>query len=42
MTRVLLHIRLTSIPSCLGKTDKVDEPRLPGKVYFDYVRDYAK
>jgi beta-glucanase (GH16 family) len=37
-----LHIWLTSIASYLGKTDKVDETRLPGKVLFDYVRYYAK
>lgn len=42
MMRALLHIWLTSIASYLGKTDKVDETRLPGKVHFDYVRYYAK
>ncbi len=37
-----LHIWLTSIASYLGKTDRVDESRLPGRVLFDYVRFYAK
>lgn len=37
-----LHVWLTSIASHLGKTDKVDESRLPGKVLLDYVRYYAK
>jgi beta-glucanase (GH16 family) len=37
-----LHIWLTSIASNLGKTDAVDDARLPGKVYFDYVRYYRK
>jgi len=37
-----LHIWLTSIASYLGKTDAVDETRLPGKVHFDYVRYYRK
>jgi beta-glucanase (GH16 family) len=37
-----LHIWLTSIASYLGKTDGVDESRLPGQVLFDYVRFYAK
>lgn len=42
MTRILPHIWLTSIASHLSKTDGVDETRLPGKVFFDYVRCYAK
>lgn len=37
-----LHIWLTSIASYLGKTDAVDETRLPGRVYYDYVRFYEK
>jgi beta-glucanase (GH16 family) len=37
-----LHIWLTSIASHLGKTDAVDGSRLPGRVYFDYVRFYAE
>jgi beta-glucanase (GH16 family) len=37
-----LHIWLTSIASYLGKTDKVDDSRLPGRVLFDYVRFYTK
>ncbi len=37
-----LHIWLTSIASYLGKTDKVDESRLPGTVSYDYVRFYQK
>lgn len=37
-----LHIWLTSIASYLGQTDRVDETRLPGKVFFDYVRYYDK
>jgi beta-glucanase (GH16 family) len=37
-----LHIWLTSIASHLGKTDNVDESRLPGKVLFDYVRFFAR
>lgn len=37
-----LHIWLTSIASYLGKTDAVDDSRLPGKVHFDYVRYYRK
>jgi len=37
-----LNIWLTSIASYLGKTDKVDESRLPGHVFFDYVRYYGK
>jgi beta-glucanase (GH16 family) len=36
------NIWLTSIASYLGKTDKVDDGRLPGKVWFDYVRFYEK
>ncbi|MPZ19441.1 MAG: family 16 glycosylhydrolase [Luteitalea sp.] len=37
-----LHIWLTSIASHLGNTDRVDDSRLPGHVYFDYVRFYEK
>ncbi|MCU0247255.1 MAG: glycoside hydrolase family 16 protein [Bryobacter sp.] len=37
-----LHIWLTSIASYLGKTDAVDESRLPGRVLYDYVRFYEK
>ncbi|HBY63681.1 MAG TPA: hypothetical protein DEH78_27975 [Solibacterales bacterium] len=37
-----LHIWLTSIASHLGKTDRVDDARLPGRVLFDYVRFYSK
>jgi beta-glucanase (GH16 family) len=37
-----LHIWLTSIASHLGKTDAVDDSRLPGHIYFDYVRFYEK
>ena len=37
-----LHIWLTSIASYLGQADRVDETRLPGKVFFDYVRYYDK
>jgi beta-glucanase (GH16 family) len=37
-----LQIWLTSIASHLGKTDAVDDSRLPGHVYFDYVRFYEK
>jgi beta-glucanase (GH16 family) len=37
-----LHIWLTSIASSLGKTDAVDESRLPGRVLFDYVRFYER
>ncbi|HWB96374.1 MAG TPA: family 16 glycosylhydrolase, partial [Bryobacteraceae bacterium] len=37
-----VHIWLTSIASQLGKTDAVDEARLPGRVEYDYVRFYVK
>jgi len=37
-----LHIWLTSIASQLGKTDSVDESRLPGRVEYEYVRFYQK
>lgn len=37
-----LHIWLTSIASYLGKTDAVDESRLPGRVEYEYVRFYEK
>ena len=37
-----LHIWLTSIASFLGKTDAVDETRLPGRVEYDYVRFYQE
>ncbi|MCX6628930.1 MAG: glycoside hydrolase family 16 protein [Candidatus Solibacter sp.] len=37
-----VHIWLTSIASYLGKTDAVDETRLPGRVEYDYVRFYTK
>jgi beta-glucanase (GH16 family) len=37
-----LHIWLTSIASHLGKTDAVDETKLPGRVEYDYVRFYTK
>jgi beta-glucanase (GH16 family) len=37
-----LNIWLTSIASYLGKTDAVDESRLPGRVEYDYVRFYEK
>jgi beta-glucanase (GH16 family) len=37
-----LHIWLTSIASYLGKTDAVDESRLPGRVEYDYVRFYRQ
>ncbi len=36
-----LHVWLTSIASFLGKTDAVDESKLPGRVLFDYVRYYT-
>jgi hypothetical protein len=32
------HIWLTSIASNLGKTDKVDDTKLPADALFDYVR----
>lgn len=35
------NIWLTSIASQLGKTDKVDDSRLPGEVIFEYVRFYT-
>ena len=37
-----LNIWLTSIASSLGKTDAVDESRLPGRVEYDYVRYYTR
>jgi len=37
-----LNIWLTSIASYLGKTDAVDDSRLPGRVLFDYVRFYER
>lgn len=37
-----LHIWLTSIASHLGKTDAVDDSRLPGRVHYDYVRFYER
>jgi beta-glucanase (GH16 family) len=37
-----LNIWLTSIASYLGKTDAVDEARLPGRVEYDYVRFYTR
>ncbi len=37
-----LHIWLTSIASQLGKTDAVDDTKLPGRVEYDYVRFYTK
>ena len=36
------HIWLTSIASNLGKTDKVDDTKLPAAAQFDYVRFYEK
>lgn len=36
-----LHVWLTSIASFLGKTDAVDDARLPGRAAFDYVRYYT-
>ena len=35
-----VNIWLTSVASQLGHTDAVDRSRLPGHVYYDYVRDY--
>ena len=37
-----MSIWLTTIASPLGKTDAVDESRLPVHAVFDYVRYYAK
>lgn len=37
-----LNIWLTSIASHLGRTDAVDDSRLPGRVEYDYVRFYEK
>lgn len=37
-----LNIWLTSIAANLGHTDMVDDSRLPGHVYYDYVRFYTK
>jgi beta-glucanase (GH16 family) len=37
-----VNIWLTSIASGLGKTDGVDDSRLPGHVDYDYVRFYRK
>jgi beta-glucanase (GH16 family) len=37
-----VNIWLTSIASTLGKTDAVDNSRLPGHVDVDYVRFYRK
>lgn len=37
-----LNIWLTSIASHLGKTDTVEESRLPGRVLYDYVRFYER
>ncbi|MCP5115002.1 MAG: FAD-dependent oxidoreductase, partial [bacterium] len=37
-----VNIWLTSIASHLGNTDAVDSTRLPGHIYFDYVRFYRK
>ena len=37
-----LNIWLTSIASYLGKTDAVDDARLPGRVEYDYVRFYTR
>jgi beta-glucanase (GH16 family) len=37
-----LNIWLTSIAANLGHTDMVDDGRLPGHVYYDYVRFYSK
>jgi len=37
-----LNIWLTSIASYLGKTDAVDESKLPGRVEYEYVRFYEK
>jgi len=37
-----VNIWLTSIAASFTNTDKVDTSRLPGHVYFDYVRFYEK
>lgn len=37
-----LHIWLTSIASHLGKTQAVDDAKLPGRVEYDYVRFYTR
>ncbi|QOY89568.1 glycoside hydrolase family 16 protein [Paludibaculum fermentans] len=37
-----LSIWLTSIASQLGKTDAVDDSKLPGRVEYEYVRFYEK
>ncbi|MBI4891006.1 MAG: glycoside hydrolase family 16 protein [Acidobacteria bacterium] len=37
-----LSIWLTSIASFLGKTDAVDETKLPGRVEYEYVRFYER
>ena len=37
-----LNVWLTSIASHLGKTDVVDDARLPGRVEYDYVRYYTR
>lgn len=37
-----LSIWLTSIASYLGKTDAVDEAKLPGRVEYEYVRFYEE
>lgn len=42
MTRILPHIWLTSIASCLGKTGRVDETRLPAGLFFEYARYCTK
>jgi beta-glucanase (GH16 family) len=37
-----LNIWLTSIAANLGHTTKVDDGRLPGHIYYDYVHFYTK
>jgi beta-glucanase (GH16 family) len=37
-----LNIWLTSIAAHLGKTERVDDTRLPGHVYYDYIRYYTR
>lgn len=37
-----LNIWLTSIATFLGKTDAVDDSRLPGRVEYEYVRFYEQ
>lgn len=37
-----LHIWLTTIASHLGKTEKVDDSKLPAAAVYDYVRFYEK